>query len=64
MELYTQTEAARVAVERERRVAGQHTNGHHHHHGGNGHANGTAVEGAALEPAKTAPRPEVVPPAA
>ena len=28
MELYTQNEAARVAVERERRVAGHKTNGH------------------------------------
>jgi hypothetical protein len=28
MELYTQNEAARVAVERERRVAGKNGNGH------------------------------------
>jgi hypothetical protein len=46
MELYNQTEAARVAVERERRVAGQPANGRHveehDHHHGNGHGNGHA----------------------
>jgi len=44
MDLYTQNEAARVAVERENRVAGRRGNGHpasghgeNGHHHGNGH---------------------------
>ena len=63
MELYTQTEAARVAVERERRVAGHHANGHQHH-GGNGHGE-AAQPDARRDQGKSADRrPEIVPPAA
>ncbi len=65
MELYTQTEAARVAVARERRVAGHHANGHHHHdHGGNGHADTGRHDAPAREQGKAAPRPQAAPPAA
>jgi len=56
MELYTQTDAARVAVERERRVAG-----HHHHangHAGNGHA-ANAQKGNGLSDAER-PIPDAV----
>jgi hypothetical protein len=63
MELYTQTEAARVAVERERRVAGHH--GHQHHdHGGNGHADSARHDAAPRDQGKAKPRPEAAPPAA
>jgi radical SAM superfamily enzyme YgiQ (UPF0313 family) len=63
MELYTQTEAARVAVERERRVAGHH--GHQHHdHGGNGHADTNRHDTPARDQGKATPRPEAAPPAA
>ena len=61
MELYTQTEAARVAVERERRVAGQHANGHRHDHGGNGHAESARHDAAPREQGKGKPRPEAAP---
>jgi radical SAM superfamily enzyme YgiQ (UPF0313 family) len=48
MELYTQNEAARVAVERERRVAGVKANGNGKLHAGNGHAaNGRSANGHA-----------------
>jgi radical SAM superfamily enzyme YgiQ (UPF0313 family) len=66
MELYTQTDAARVAVEREHRVAG-----HHHHangHAGNGHdANG--LGDADAHPRRhhdraQEPRPDMIPTAA
>src|SRR5262245_35274750 len=57
MELYTQNEAARSAVERELRVAGKSANGHGHRaeaasgHGGNGHqSNGHDAAHAPLEP--------------
>jgi radical SAM superfamily enzyme YgiQ (UPF0313 family) len=57
MELYTQNEAARSAVERELRVAGKSANGHGHKaeaasgHAGNGHqANGHDAAHAPLEP--------------
>jgi radical SAM superfamily enzyme YgiQ (UPF0313 family) len=57
MELYTQNEAARSAVERELRVAGKSANGHGHKaeaasgHAGNGHqANGRDAAHAPPEP--------------
>ena len=57
MELYTQNEAARSAVERELRVAGKSANGHGHtaeaasSRAGNGHqANGRDAAHAPLEP--------------
>jgi hypothetical protein len=57
MELYTQNEAARSAVERELRVAGKSANGHGHKaegasgRAGNGHeANGRDAAHAPLEP--------------
>ena len=74
MELYTQNEAARAAVERERRVAGHlHTNGQ----AGNGHA-ANGQNGNGLSDAEThaghhdaghhdhhhEPRPGIIPPAA
>ena len=63
MELYTQTEAARVAVERERRVAGHHANGHHHHGlGANGRGDGP-LESPRLKEGKVGPRREAIPPA-
>jgi hypothetical protein len=65
MELYTQTEAARVAVERERRVAGHHANGHQHHdHGGNGHADAGHQTATRRDQGKSGDRPEAAPPAA
>jgi hypothetical protein len=63
MELYTQTEAARVAVERERRVAGHHAH-QHHDHGGNGHADSARDDAAPRDQGKAQPRPEAAPPAA
>jgi hypothetical protein len=53
MELYTQNEAARVAVERERRVAGHKDNGHAKAplaHAANGKGNGHAAQPTAAEP--------------
>ena len=65
MELYNQTEAARVAVERERRVAGHHANGHHRHdHSGNGHDDAAHRDTARPDQGKSDRRPEIVPPAA
>jgi len=55
MELYTQNEAARVAVERERRVAGVKAGGVPAHQG-NGHDAGE-------RPVRDRPRPTVAPPA-
>jgi hypothetical protein len=63
MELYTQTEAARVAVERERRVAGHHAH-QHHDHGGNGHADSARHDAAPRDQGMAQPRPEAAPPAA
>src|SRR5262249_19067256 len=47
MELYTQSETVRAAVQHERRVAGHHHHDHHANgHAGNGHAgNGHAANG-------------------
>ena len=74
MELYTQSETVRAAVQHERRVAGHHhTNGH----AGNGHAangqNGNGLGDAAHDAGHhdaghhhdhPEPRPEIIPPAA
>jgi hypothetical protein len=70
MELYTQSESVRAAVQHERRVAGHlHTNGHV----GNGHAangqNGNGLSDASHHDAghhdhHREPRPGIVPPAA
>jgi hypothetical protein len=72
MELYTQSEAVRAAVQHERRVAGIHANGHPskghagNSHAGNGHVgnglSGTAApDGASDHPEQ---RPGIIPPAA
>jgi radical SAM superfamily enzyme YgiQ (UPF0313 family) len=65
MELYTQTEAARVAVERERRVAGHHPAHQHQHHDhrANGHGDAPHREDLA-DQGRSVPRPEIIPPAA
>jgi radical SAM superfamily enzyme YgiQ (UPF0313 family) len=68
MELYTQSESIRAAVQHERRVAGHHANGHQ----GNGHAanghNGNGLGDAGHHDAghhdHPGPRPEIIPPAA
>jgi radical SAM superfamily enzyme YgiQ (UPF0313 family) len=68
MELYTQSESIRAAVQHERRVAGHHANGHQ----GNGHAanghNGNGLGDARHHDAghhdHPGPRPEIIPPAA
>jgi hypothetical protein len=61
MHLYTQTEAVRVAVQHERRVAGHPGNGHHVHvHQGNGCADAGHPERHDGE----GRRPEITPPAA
>ena len=67
MELYTQSETVRAAVQHERRVAGHlHTNGH----AGNGHAangqNGNGLDdvNAAHHDHHHEPRPGIIPPAA
>ncbi len=68
MELYTQSEAIRAAVQHERRVAGHH---HDHGHVGNGHAgNGQKPNGRggaedhAAQHDHPERRPEIIPPAA
>jgi hypothetical protein len=68
MELYTQNDAARVAVERERRVAGHH---HANGHQSNGHAaNGQKSNGLGDAEVHAGHhdhpewRPEIIPPAA
>jgi hypothetical protein len=69
MELYTQNDAARVAVERERRVAGHH---HANGHPGNGHAANGQKNNSLSEAEIRAghhhdhpePWPEIIPPAA
>jgi radical SAM superfamily enzyme YgiQ (UPF0313 family) len=70
MELYTQSESIRAAVQHERRVAGHHANGHQ----GNGHAangqNGNGLSDAGHHDAghhhdhHHEPRPGIIPPAA
>jgi hypothetical protein len=65
MEIYTQNEAARTAVERERRVAAKPGNGHAVHAGnGNGHAgNGHHDHDDHHAHEHEEPRPEASPPA-
>jgi hypothetical protein len=68
MEIYTQNEAARTAVERERRVAAKPGHAHPAHvhagngngHNGNGHGHEHDHHGHEHEE----PRPEAIPPAA
>jgi tRNA A37 methylthiotransferase MiaB len=70
MELYTQSEAVRAAVQHERRVAGHHTKGHPanghavNSHAGNGHAgNGPGgTDGRRHDHSEQ--RPEIIPPVA
>jgi hypothetical protein len=64
MDLYTQNEAARVAVERENRVAGRRGNGHpasghgeNGHHHGNGHDAGLHDTMATITTSPNLPRP-------
>jgi radical SAM family protein len=70
MELYTQSEAVRAAVQHERRVAGHHANGHtatshaENGHAGNGHAgNGLGGTGGRRHD-HSEQRPEIITPAA
>ena len=66
MGLYTQNEAARVAVERELRVAGHHTHAHPANgHKVNGHGDALHQDAAHHDHHdRDGRRPEIVPPAA